>query len=64
MKRELGMSHDGSLVLTVGRTLTTQQDAAVRRLVPSREREQLRAELLRRIVAREEERQHLRRMPR
>ena len=58
------MSHDGSVVMSVGRRSSPQHDAVARRLAPSREREQLRAELLRRIVAREEERQHLRRMPR
>jgi len=34
------------------------------RLTPAREREELREELLRRIVVREETRQYLRRMPR
>ena len=58
------MSHDGSLMIGGARTAAAGEDSARLRLAPTGERDRLRAELLRRIVVREEERQYLRRMPR
>ena len=58
------MSHDGSLGLQ-GLSLSVRNgESATSRLTSTYERERLREELLRRIVAREETRQTLRRMPR
>lgn len=62
--REAGMSHEGSLGFPEPRLSGNGHATTNSRLTPVREREELREELLRRIVAREETRQHLRRMPR
>ncbi len=58
------MSHEASLELEEPRTSQRNREAAGGGLSSRLEREELREELLRRIVAREELRQHLRRMPR
>jgi|AACY02.3.fsa_nt_gi hypothetical protein len=58
------MSHDGSLGIHQPRLSGNGHASDTSRLTPVREREQLREELLRRIVVREETRQYLRRMPR
>lgn len=57
------MSHEGSLGLREP-GLSGRNQEPPSRLTATPERERLREELLRRIVAREETRQHLRRMPR
>lgn len=58
------MSHQGSLLIGGVRPSAARGESACQGIVPAGERERLRAELLRRIVAREEERQYLRRTPR
>lgn len=63
-QREAGMSHEGSLGFHEPRLSGNGHATTNSRLTPAREREELREELLRRIVVREETRQYLRRMPR
>ena len=58
------MSHDGSLGLQGLNLSVRHGESATSRLTSTYERERLREELLRRIIAREETRQTLRRMPR